>query len=263
MSDSLPATLALAAPAAALAPGMVAVLVASLIGSLHCVAMCGPLAALHHGAPPGQRWRGVALHQSGRALGYVVLGATAGALGKAVDLAGQALALQRAAMVIAAAGLAAWGLMLGIGALRARRPDAAAATGGDSLFSRGLVKLRASRRPKLRALALGLLNAVLPCGWLWAFVALAAGTGSVTLGAGTMFAFWLGTMPALLGATALATPLLARVRSRWPLVTAALVLGLAGATLLLRLPLLSPQPGKAASCHDPSAVPAATLEAPR
>ncbi|HRC54941.1 MAG TPA: sulfite exporter TauE/SafE family protein [Kofleriaceae bacterium] len=111
-----------------------------------------------------------------------------------------------------------------------------------------------------RALGLGLLNAVLPCGWLWAFVALAAGTGSALLGASTMLAFWLGTMPALLGATALATPLLARVRSRWPLVTAALVMSLAGAALLLRWPLLTPTEGQAPTCHDPGAVPAATAK---
>lgn len=255
-----------AAAAAAVGPGMLAVLVASLVGSLHCVAMCGPLAALHHGGSPAQRWRGVALHQAGRALGYVMLGALAGTLGKVVDLAGAALAVQRAAMILAAAGLASWGVMMAVTALRARKAarasaGAASVSGASSLFGRGLVKLR-TRPPARRAFGLGLLNAILPCGWLWAFVALAAGTGSTTLGAGTMLAFWLGTMPALLGATALATPLLARVRTRWPLVTAALVIGLAGTALLLRLPLLAPAPGAPPSCHSPGAVPGA-VEAPR
>ncbi|MBK7536914.1 MAG: sulfite exporter TauE/SafE family protein [Myxococcales bacterium] len=259
---------AVAASAPALggvAPGLAAVLVASLVGSLHCVAMCGPLAALHHGGSAKQRWRGVALHQLGRALGYAGLGVVAGLAGKMVDLAGAALAVQRAAMVIAAAGLAAWGVMLAVTALRARKAaratsaSAAPVTGASSFFGRGLVKLR-TRPPARRALGLGLLNAVLPCGWLWAFVALAAGTGSALLGASTMLAFWLGTMPALLGATALATPLLARVRSRWPLVTAALVMSLAGAALLLRWPLLTPTEGQAPTCHDPGAVPAATAK---
>lgn len=238
----------------AAAPGLAAVLVASLVGSLHCVAMCGPLAVLHQGGSPGQRWRGLALHQAGRAIGYAALGALAGLLGTAVDLAGAALAIQRAAMVLAALGLALWAVVLVVGARRAAAPAASA-----SVFSRGLVKLR-TQRPARRALGLGLLHAVLPCGWLWAFVALAVGTGSALMGAATLLAFWLGTVPALLGATALAAPLLARVRTRWPYVTALLVLGLAGTALLLRVPMLSPKAASAPSCHDASAVP--TLGSP-
>lgn len=240
----------------AAAPGLAAVLVASLVGSLHCVAMCGPLAVLHQGGPPGQRWQGLALHQAGRALGYAALGGLAGLVGTAVDLAGAALAVQRAAMVLAAVGLAAWAVLLIIGARRASAPAASA-----SVFSRGLVKLR-THKPARRALGLGLLHAVLPCGWLWAFVALALGTGSAAMGAATLLAFWLGTVPALLGATALAAPLLARVRARWPYVTALLVLGLAGTALLLRVPMLTPKPTGAPSCHDASAVPALSQGSP-
>lgn len=242
----------------AAAPGLAAVLVASLVGSLHCVAMCGPLAVLHQGGAPGQRWRGLALHQGGRAIGYAALGGLAGLLGTAVDLAGAALAIQRAAMVLAAFGLAAWAVVLIVGARRAALPTA---TASASMFSRGLVKLR-TQRPARRALGLGLLHAVLPCGWLWAFVALAVGTGSALMGAATLLAFWLGTVPALLGATALAAPLLARVRTRWPYVTALLVLGLAGTALLLRVPMLSPKTAGAPSCHDASAVPAMSQGSP-
>jgi sulfite exporter TauE/SafE len=48
--------------------------------------------------------------------------------------------------------------------------------------------------------ALGLLAVFLPCGWLYSFVLLAAGSGSEVSGAKVMLAFWLGTLPALLAA---------------------------------------------------------------
>ncbi len=279
--------------------GLGAVLMASLVGSLHCVAMCGPLAALHHGGARAGRdgkaraWRGLSLHQLGRGLGYLGLGVLAGIAGKLVDLAGAALAIQRAAMIGAAAALVAWGLLLAsraaghplarvLGKARARAGAGEMAGSGASAattspapgwFGRGLVQLK-KHPPARRAFGLGLLNALLPCGWLWAFVALAASTGHPLAGAATMLAFWLGTLPALLGASALAAPLLRHLRPRWPLVTAALVFGLAGAALLLRLPLVAPHAAVSPDshdshdspnehsprCHDPSAVP--TLSAP-
>jgi uncharacterized protein len=257
------------------ASGLAAVLVASLVGSLHCAVMCGPLTALHHGAGRAAAWRGVALHQLGRAVGYAILGAGAGAAGKLVDLAGAALTVQRAAMIGAAGALLVWGLLLAgraFGRPLARGTSRRSAI-APSWFGRGLVQLKKTP-PARRALGLGLLNALLPCGWLWAFVALAAGTGAPLAGAATMLVFWLGTLPALLGASLLAAPLFARLRPRWPMITAALVLSLAATALVLRVPLLhSPAPspaggatsdamtssthdsGAAPSCHDPSAVP--------
>jgi uncharacterized protein len=227
--------------------GLWAILLASLLGSLHCVVMCGPLAALHHGSP-AQRRRSMTLHQLGRGLGYALLGTLAGAAGRVVDLAGAALSLQRTAMIVSAGGLAIWAGWLAGTALRSRsrtlRPTAA-----PSWFGRGLVQLRA-RPPARRALGLGLLNALLPCGWLWAFVALAASTGAALTGAATMLVFWLGTLPALFGVASLAGPLLTRLRPRWPLVTATLVLGLAGTALLLRMPLLHSQGTPAPTCHS-------------
>jgi sulfite exporter TauE/SafE len=45
--------------------------------------------------------------------------------------------------------------------------------------------------------AIGLFTALLPCGWLWSFVALAAATKSSTAGALLMLAMWAGSLPAL------------------------------------------------------------------
>ena len=261
--------------------GLSAVGLASLAGSLHCVVMCGPLMALHLHAPPPSPlrsalssaaalrsgWRNLALHHLGRAAGYGALGVLAGAAGQLVDLAGAALAIQRAAMLLAVAALGGWGATLLLRLLRRRSVRAGAGleqpilirpapSRQPSWLGRGLVQLRRRPTPS-RALGLGLLNALLPCGWLWAFVTLAASTGSPWTGAATMLVFWLGTLPALFGATALAAPLLSRLRPRWPLVTASLMLGLAGTALLLRLPLISASPGSSAGhapvCHGGAA----------
>jgi uncharacterized protein len=236
--------------------GWIAVLTASLLGSLHCAVMCGPLLALYRGGPVGQRWRAFLLHQLGRLAGYLALGAVAGSVGGLLERAGAIVAVQRAAMLLAALALAVWGGVLAVRAWRGvsrhhGAPSVAAPLG--RWVRRGLVPL-GRRSPAQRALGLGALNALLPCGWLWAFVTLAAGTGAASRGALAMAVFWLGTVPALLGVHALAGAALQRLRPRWPLVTAALVWSLAGAALLLRAPLLDDDAAAASAvCHHGAA----------
>ena len=62
------------------------VLVSSLLGSLHCAGMCGPLVAVYAGDDPSRGWRRLlahALYSSGRLAAYATVGALAGALGEA------------------------------------------------------------------------------------------------------------------------------------------------------------------------------------
>jgi sulfite exporter TauE/SafE len=87
----------------------------------------------------------------------------------------------------------------------------------------------ASRRPPgVKALLIGLITGLMPCGWLWAFLVTAAGTGSPTRGVAVMATFWLGTVPVLLAAGLGAQLVAAPLRRRLPAVTAVLlvVLGL-------------------------------------
>ena len=79
-----------------------------------------------------------------------------------------------------------------------RRP-----AGFRRLFTRAIARL-ADKPPIVRALAIGLLTTLLPCGWLYVFVATAAGTGSGPGGALVMAVFWAGTVPVLAGVGALA-----------------------------------------------------------
>ena len=50
-----------------------------------------------------------------------------------------------------------------------------------------------------RALVTGLLTALLPCGWLYVFAFVAAGTANAFSGVIVMVAFWIGTVPLLTG----------------------------------------------------------------
>ena len=82
-----------------------------------------------------------------------------------------------------------------------------------ALWKRGFGAV-SRRGPVARALAIGSLTALLPCGWLYLFAATAAGTGGALSGAAVMAAFWAGTVPALalvgIGARRLAGPLARR-----------------------------------------------------
>ena len=214
--------------------------VSSLAGSLHCVAMCGPLVGLHGGA---RSLRLALVHALGRLTTYAALGAAAGLVGGAVDLAGHLAAVQQVAALIAGATIVAWGvraIAVARGWLRVR-------SGGGALFRRGLSQL-GGRRAIRRAWLVGVLTGLLPCGWLWAFVVTAAGTGHAATGALVMAVFWAGTLPMLVGAALVLGPLLGVLRARVPVITAVVLLALGAAALVVRAPLLAPSDGVPA-CH--------------
>ncbi len=225
-------------------PLLGAILIASLAGSLHCLAMCGPLVGLAAG---GHSLRFAILHALGRLVTYASLGAAAGLVGRAVEVAGRIAAFQHAASVIAAAVIVGWGgytIAVARGWLRPRRTQ-------SRLFTRQLVRLR-RRSPGVRAWLTGLLTGFVPCGWLWAFVVSAAGTGSAPLGALVMIVFWLGTVPAMTGLLALAGPLVDRLRARMPVVTSIALIVLGLGTLSMRWHDAG-APGVATpSCHEVS-----------
>lgn len=202
------------------------VLFASLLGSLHCVAMCGPLVGMHGGA---RSLRLALMHSLGRLATYVSLGALAGLIGGAVNLAGSLAQVQHAASIVAGLVIVGWGVhAIGIarGWWRGGRADGA-------LFRRGLVELR-TRTASTRAALTGVLTGLLPCGWLWAFVITAAGTGHALDGSLVMFAFWLGTVPAMIGVLRIAGPAIAALRARLPVITACVLIALGVVTLAAR-----------------------------
>ncbi|MEO0482133.1 MAG: sulfite exporter TauE/SafE family protein [Planctomycetota bacterium] len=174
-----------------------AVVAASLVGSLHCGGMCGAFVAIACGCDDrSEHARLQTLYHGGRLVGYSALGALAGSLGRAIDFGASAAGLTHAAAVLAAVTMFVVGLGILVrdhtDRLSKLRPPAFV----QGLFRAGL-KVSARLTPSRRALTIGLLTALLPCGWLYAFALVAAGTASPVWGVAVMGAFWVGTVPIL------------------------------------------------------------------
>jgi hypothetical protein len=146
-------------------------------------------------------------------LTYTLVGFIAGAAGQLVDWSGSAIGVpMMAARVIGGLmmiiGLVTFGKLLR-GWWAARRNWKANAVTSDmpqypplrpNWLTRQLIRLRptiGNLPAGLRGLVVGLLTALLPCGWLYLFALLAASCGSAVQGALLMLAFWLGSVPAL------------------------------------------------------------------
>lgn len=213
------------------------VFLASLAGSPHCAAMCGPFVGFYAPAmSAGARWPGHAAHAGGRLLVYLALGAAAGIAGRGIDLAGAAAGYGGVAAPIASALMIAWGTVALLGQTGRLAPRRAARPGPATVVVGRALRAVHGGAPVARAGLVGLSSALLPCGWLYAFVVSAAGTGSAGRGALTMLAFWAGTVPVLTGVAALVGRGGARLRRAAPRAAAALVIAAGLLGLAARLP---------------------------
>lgn len=205
-------------------PLLVGAVAASLLGSPHCVGMCGPLVAATGAAAPA--WH------AGRLATYGALGVAAGALGSPSLFGGTVVTVVSAALLIAfAARLAGWAPPF-----QPRLP--------------GLVRFGARLLRKGGVLAhfgFGVVSGLLPCGLVWSALALAVAAGSAVAGAEVLACFWLGTLPAL-SVAAVALRRLAAARP-W---TRKVVAGTVLAAGLLSIAARTAPAGDAPSCHEPT-----------
>lgn len=172
-------------------------IVAGLLGSAHCLGMCGPFALAIGTAAPAWRanlWR-QGCYSAGRIFTYAVLGAGAAYGGLRLAVALAAWVNVPALLAIAAGVLLVVQGLFAAGVLPKRAVAAAAACPGAAGF-RALLTARGSTEVFLA----GLFTGLLPCGLLYGMLALAASTHDVVRGLGTMVAFGLGTVPALVAA---------------------------------------------------------------
>lgn len=212
------------------------------MGSLHCVSMCGGLVTA------SVRTRmDVAYYHVGRLMGYCALGAAAGALGKHVLIS----ASQGWIAWISSALVATALVWLGIRVWR-RKPL------HFSILPRAATQ-RLLRWTAGKPYSLGAASAFLPCGWLHTFVLAAVTTQSATKGAAFLFAFWLGTLPAMISAPLLIHGI-ARPLARFaPKATAILLIaaGLSSLALKSRMMMAPFHMAQAQAQHGPATNPAA------
>ncbi len=225
-------------------PLLTAVIVASLLGSLHCVGMCGPFALWASGVERtgfgGALLGRLSCYHGGRLVTYLTAGALAGLTGSLIRVGGASLGIQAAAARLVGVALLALGLIRLTAFLvpawfqpTAAPPSAATGRSAAAKPAAGrvagwLARLRpqVARLPgPLRAGAIGSLTTLLPCGWLYLFVLVAAGTGDAFSAMLVMGAFWIGTLPALTGLVLGARQFAAAARPALPLLGAVLLIG--------------------------------------
>ena len=209
-----------------------------VLGSFHCVGMCGPIALslpVHHLNFQG-RTVGILLYNVGRALTYSILGGFLGALGMGVIIAGyqQALSISLGIVLLFCATFPFW---KNNGFFNVSFPRIA-----------HWLKARFSYLLKKRSFsalfAIGIINGLLPCGLVYMALAGAAATGDILLGALFMAVFGLGTLPAMFGVT-LFSSLSFAFRKRMQHI-APVIAGLMACLLILRglglgIPYVSPK----------------------
>ena len=177
---------------------------AGALGALHCVAMCGALAAAC-GMKLGGGFRFSLVYNSGRLLSYAALGAFAGLIGRALFGTGLFGGLQSAVPVVAGVVMVAIGMdMLGLmpGFVKRRLL---------SVFPAGLLSRALARANKgsavssggRAALIAGMLNGLVPCGLLYAAGLKAASTGSPVEGALATLSLGAGTFVPMLFAASI------------------------------------------------------------
>jgi uncharacterized protein len=221
------------------------VFLASLVGSVHCVGMCGPFVALTSlGRAKTRRPLGPTVaYNVGRGVAYAGVGAIAGSLGLLLDAGGTLAGIQRSATMLAGVTMivigAVWLLDLVGGARSLARPRSRVSTAIANRLRAGFASTEYFG-PIPRAATVGVLTSFMPCGWLYAFAITAAGTGSPGRGAALMVAFWAGNVPilTLLGVgMGRISPLM---RRRLPIVMASLVLGVGVFTVAHRSSIALP-----------------------
>lgn len=169
-----------------------------LVGSLHCIGMCGPIAlALPY--QQGSRLHAlgrVLLYNTGRVLTYTALGTVIGIAGRGLFLAGI-----QSWMSIALGVLFLIAALFSIN-LESRIVHLPGVHQLNAWVQRTLGRLL-RRQDSASLLGIGALNGLLPCGLVYMAVAGAVTSGSAAQGAAFMALFGLGTVP-MMAAVAMA-----------------------------------------------------------
>ncbi|MES2778799.1 MAG: sulfite exporter TauE/SafE family protein [Bacteroidota bacterium] len=207
-----------------------------LLGSFHCAGMCGPiaLAVPTIGKSFSAKLLSKVVYNAGRILTYAILGALLGTFGLGLKLAG----LQQSISI--AAGLSIILMVLFSSHVIERW------VGNPFSLIKGKTIARLFQSPSLSSIfAIGLLNGLLPCGFVYLGLIGSVATQNAIEGAAFMVLFGLGTFPMMLGVGMVGQFLTAHARTsinKWVPVLAIFI----GCIFIMRglnlgIPYLSPK----------------------
>jgi sulfite exporter TauE/SafE len=226
-----------------------------LLGSLHCVGMCGPIAFLLplDRRSPSKRFFQLIGYHGGRLLTYSILGALFGLAGKSLQLFG----IQQQ-------------LSIAIGVLMVMVVLIPVKTFNKYNFSRPIYawvgKIKSSMGAELQKkdpftfFTIGVLNGLLPCGLVYIAIFGAIAFGGPRMGAAYMALFGLGTIPLMTTAVYLGNFLKGTVKKKVVKAIPVLVI-IIGLLFIVRglglgIKYISPAPqvttelvGSSQSCH--------------
>jgi len=177
---------------------------AGLAGAGHCLTMCGGLVggAFLALADPRQAMPHF-LYHGGRVLAYTLLGALAAAIGQAIVLTGGMGRAQGVLYIVAGVGVVlagAWAMRRSVGCA-----DSCATEAGSPGIGPLVRAAHPTARPVPAVYAVaGFLNGLMPCALVFSLTLKAATAPSIATGAVWLFAFGIGTLPAMLLAGVLA-----------------------------------------------------------
>lgn len=223
-------------------------LLTGFFGSFHCAGMCGPIAF----ALPGKKQEGAffyigrLVYNFGRILTYASLGVISGAFGLGMKLAGfqQSISIAIGCLIIASVIFN----HMRVGGI---------AFNPLKLFSSKLVQKLFKSKSMLALFLIGLINGLLPCGFVYIALLGASATQSVWEGALFMALFGLGTLPFMFGVSILGQFLSSTIRNKISKLSPflAIIIGLVFIIrgLNLGIPYLSPkiqsEQTEAKDCH--------------
>ena len=209
-----------------------------VLGSLHCLGMCGPIALALSVTPGKNRYVAIILYNIGRIITYGFFGLLFGSFGSLFIMAG----LQQFLSITAGVSLLFLVMLSLVG-------------NSNSVTIEPLNKIMSSLKITLgyylkkrffsSFFIIGLLNGLLPCGLVYMAVIGAIATGSALSGSYYMMLFGLGTVPAmfLIGVFKIFIPILWRLKL---LKILPFTISLVGVMLIVRglnigIPYLSPE----------------------
>lgn len=162
-----------------------------MLGSIHCIGMCGGIVAALSMGRERTYWRGIASYHLGRVISYSALGLAAGLIGSLITAKTELLHIQQMLSIFAGIFMIIFALQIG-GVI----PERFLSLSFIRIPASLLRKTAKGNTPLLWGLT-GLANGLLPCGMVYAALSLALKQADPLTGTIMMTAFGIGTIPAM------------------------------------------------------------------
>lgn len=211
-----------------------------LLGSFHCIGMCGPIALalpVHHYSP-FKKYTGIFLYNLGRIMTYTFLGLLFGLLGQSFFIGGfqQVVSITIGILLLVSVAL----------------PYFRFSTTGNTAFIYSFINTIKNKLGNLFSkkglhvlFFIGALNGLLPCGLVYLGIAGAIASGDYLKGAEFMFCFGLGTAPVMFAVAScgqfISVKYRTAIRKTIPVMVSVMAILLIIRGLNLGIPYLSPE----------------------